>query len=119
MGRRTMVKVRSIQSLCRYGEGNCLHLKVAKGGSKSWVHCITIDGVRRDIGLGSYPDISLARAREKAANNRSVIASGANSTVEKRLATTSTFKKAALKVHVLNLPPGATGSTRPSGSAHF
>ena len=64
MGIPTAVKVRSVHSLCRYGVGNCLHLNVAKGGSKSWVHCITINGVRRDIGLGSYPDVSLARARE-------------------------------------------------------
>ena len=64
MGRPTAVKVRSIHGFCRYVGGNCLHLNVAKGGSKSWVHCVTIEGIRRDIGLGSYPDVSLVRARE-------------------------------------------------------
>ena len=64
MGRLTAVKVRSIHSFCRYGDGNCLHLNVAKGGSKSWMHCIAIDEVRRGIGLGSYPDVSLSQARE-------------------------------------------------------
>ena len=35
-----------------------------------------IDGRRRDIGLGSYPTISLARAREKVHANRVAVAEG-------------------------------------------
>ena len=104
MGRPMAVKVRSIDKPGIYGDPNGLYLNVAKGGSKSWVHRITIDGVRRDIGLGDYPDVSLAQAREQAAGNRSAIASGVNSIVEKRRATTPTFRGVAFKVYPRNLP---------------
>jgi integrase len=36
-------------------------------GTKAWVFRYQIDGKRRDRGPGSYPDVSLADAREKAA----------------------------------------------------
>ena len=109
MARLTAVKVRSIDKPGRYGDGNGLYLNVAKGGSKSWVHRITIDGVRRDMGLGGYPAVNLAQARTKAADNRSAVAGGINPIVEKRRATTPTFSEAALKVHALNLPTWRNG----------
>ena len=37
---------------------------------------ITVDGRRRDIGLGGFPSVSLARAREKAVDNRTAVAAG-------------------------------------------
>ncbi len=104
MAKLTAVKVKTLSKPGRYGDGNGLYLNVAKGGSKSWVQRITIDGVRRDMGLGGYPVVSLAKAREQATRNRSAVANGINPIVEKRRATTPTFREAALKVHALNLP---------------
>ena len=104
MARLTAVKVKSIDKPGRYGDGNGLYLNVAKGGSKSWVHRITIDGVRRDMGLGGYPVVSLAQARARAASNRSAVANGVNPIVEKRRAATPTFREAALQVYAINLP---------------
>ena len=109
MARLTAVRVRSIDKPGRYGDGNGLYLNVAKGGSKSWVQRITIDGVRRDMGLGGYPVVSLAQARAQAAENRSAVASGVNPIVEKRRAATPTFREAALKVHALNTPTWRNG----------
>jgi integrase len=43
-----------------------LLLQVTSIDAKSWILRITIDGKRRHLGLGSYPDISLAIARDKA-----------------------------------------------------
>ena len=47
----------------RYSDGDGLHLFISRTGGKSWVHRVTIDGRRRDIGLGGYPTVSLAQAR--------------------------------------------------------
>ena len=109
MARLTAVRVRSIDKPGRYGDGNGLYLNVAKGGSKSWVQRITIDGVRRDMGLGGYPVVSLAQARAQAASNRSAIADGINPIIEKRRAATPTFREASLKVHALSLPTWRNG----------
>ena len=41
-----------------------LILNVTKYGSRSWVLRYQVAGKRRDLGLGSYPSVSLADARE-------------------------------------------------------
>lgn len=50
----------------RISAGAGLYLLVkpsSKPGSGSWVLRFTVDGKRRDMGLGSYPSVSLAEAR--------------------------------------------------------
>ena len=37
----------------RYADGGNLYLKIAKGGSKSWVFLYARDGKQTEIGLGS------------------------------------------------------------------
>jgi hypothetical protein len=51
-------------------DGGGLYLRVSATGTKSWVFRFQLDGKRRDMGLGPYPDVSLARAREKAIGHR-------------------------------------------------
>ncbi len=51
-------------------DGGGLYLRVSGTGAKSWVFRFQIGGKRRDMGLGSYPDISLAEARGLAAEHR-------------------------------------------------
>ena len=53
-----------------------LMLAVQPSFSTSWVLRVRIGGKRRDIGLGSYPEISLARARERAKEDRDMIRRG-------------------------------------------
>lgn len=43
-----------------------LALNVADGGSRSWILRYTLHGRRRDLGLGGYPDVTLADARDAA-----------------------------------------------------
>lgn len=43
-----------------------LYLSVAPGGSRSWVLRVTVNGKRREMGLGGFDDVTLAKAREKA-----------------------------------------------------
>lgn len=43
-----------------------LHLQVAPGGARTWILRFTAAAKRRDMGLGGFPDVTLAMAREKA-----------------------------------------------------
>jgi hypothetical protein len=55
-------------------DGDGLHLTVSEAGRKKWVLRFQLDGKRRDMGLGSYPAVSLAEARFAAADARKQIA---------------------------------------------
>ena len=76
MGKLTVKGIQTLTEPGRYGDGGTLFLCVAPGGSKSWVQRVTIDGKRRDIGLGGFPVVSLAIARKRAFDNRVAIAEG-------------------------------------------
>ena len=67
----------------RDGEVKGLYFRVV-GDSRSWMLRVVIDGKRCDLGLGSYPDVGLADAREKARAKRTAIAAGINPLAEKR-----------------------------------
>ena len=84
MAKLNALVVKGLDKPGRHPDGNGLHLYVAPKGSKSWVQRIVINGRRRDIGLGSYPTISLARAREKAHANRVAVAEGRDPLEDKR-----------------------------------
>ena len=60
----------------RHVDGNGLHLYVRLNDYRSWVHRVTIDGGRHDLGLGPYPLVSLAEARALAIRNLVTIRSG-------------------------------------------
>ncbi|MDN5871356.1 MAG: integrase arm-type DNA-binding domain-containing protein [Nitrococcus sp.] len=47
-----------------------LLLRISDTGARYWVLRIRMSGRRRDIGIGSYPEVSLARAREQAREMR-------------------------------------------------
>lgn len=68
------------------GTGLLLRVESRKGveGYKWWVQRIRIKGRQRDLGLGSPPLVSLAEAREKALENKRLVASGGDPLAEKR-----------------------------------
>ena len=84
-------------------------MKISEAGARSWILRVVIAGKRRDIGLGRYPDVSLAQAREVAANHRSVIAAGGDPLAEKRKAPTPTFREAAERTFAANKPRWRNG----------
>ena len=88
----------------KHQDGQGLFLRVTDAGSKSWVLRITVDGRRRDIGLGGWPDVGLADARRKATDYRTAVADGRNPLAEKRRADTPTFRVAAQAVYDANRP---------------
>ncbi len=97
-------RVKALKDPGRYSDGGGLHIYISKAGRKSWVQRITIDGRRRDIGLGGFPSVSLARARERAADSRAAIADGRDPLAEKRAPAMPTFREAAYAVHEANKP---------------
>ena len=88
MGKLSAAKIKSLTKPGRHSDGDGLYLYIAAGGSKSWVQRITIDGRRRDLGLGSARLVSLARARNRAHDNRVAVADGRDPLAEKRRGTT-------------------------------
>ena len=103
MGKLTVVKVKSITNPGRYGDGGTLFLFVKPSGSKSWVQRLTIHGVRRDIGLGGFPLVSLSEARVKAFENRKLARiDDGDPMAGKRKARMPTFRESAEKAHKAN-----------------
>ena len=97
-------RAKALKDPGRYSDGGGLHLYISKAGRKSWVQRITIDGRRRDIGLGGFPSASLALAREKAAENRAAVAEGRDPLADKRSPAMPTFREAVRAAHEANRP---------------
>jgi len=83
-----------------------LSLQVTPRGARSWVLRAMVGGKRREMGLGGYPDVTLAGAREKARIARDKIDNGIDPVAERMLArsalaaavaATMTFSEAAEK----------------------
>jgi integrase len=53
-----------------------LALQVTRPGARSWVLRINVAGKQREMGLGSFPSVPLAEARERARNHRSKVEQG-------------------------------------------
>lgn len=94
-----------------------LHLQITGTGARSWVLRVRVGAKRRDIGLGSYPSVSLALARQKAREAREQVRQGIDPVLEKQAtkarliaaqATALTFGKAVkkfMKTKSLELAP--------------
>ena len=86
-------RVRNESRAGRLGDGGGLALQVSASGSRSWVFMWKSDGKRTVMGLGAYPTVSLAEAREKAATCRKLVAAGVNPLAESRKEATPTFRE--------------------------
>lgn len=75
MGKLNDKKVRQAQP-GRYYDGDGLVLRVRESGSRDWALRITKDGKTTDYGLGGFPLVSLAEAREAAFDLRRAIKRG-------------------------------------------
>jgi integrase len=83
MGKLTARKVETVKA-GKYGDGGGLQLAVAPAGAKKWVLRFFWQGNAREMGLGSYPEVSLADAREKALAGRRLVRSGVDPISERR-----------------------------------
>ena len=95
MGTLTVARAKSLSEPGFYRADPTLYLRIAPGGSKSWVQRLTIEGRRHDLGLGGFPLVTLAEARAKAYDNRRLARAGGDPLAAKRRAKTPTFRQAA------------------------
>lgn len=80
---KTIVTSDGIKTRFMVGGANGLHLRIV-GEAKSWILRVTINGKRHDIGLGSYPGVTLATARKLANQHHDLIAQGIDPLAERR-----------------------------------
>ncbi|HRH79467.1 MAG TPA: integrase arm-type DNA-binding domain-containing protein [Thiobacillaceae bacterium] len=82
---KTVEKLSKVEGMHAVGGSRGLYLQCKNGGA-SWILRIMIDGKRRDIGLGSYHDVSLEEARDKCMDLRRKVRSGIDPLEDKRRA---------------------------------
>ena len=104
-------RVRTLQKPGAYTDGNGLTLRVDARGGKRWIQRVSIDGKQRNIGLGGWPRVSLAEAREAAQANLQSIRQGQDPIALKQQAreeaqqpVAPTFRQAAERVIELRRP---------------
>ena len=104
-------RIQSLREPGRYADGAGLYLVITKSKSKNWLHRVTVNGRRRDLGLGRFPDVSLSQARQRCAENRALITDGidpkereAATERERKAPTIPTFREAAISVHAALRP---------------
>lgn len=74
----TAAKVRTVTAPGRYFDGQGLFLLVEPSGAKRWKQRLTVQGRRQERGLGPYPVVTLAMAREAAIRHRREVRDGEN-----------------------------------------
>lgn len=73
-----------------------LALQVLPSGARSWILRVMVGGRRREMGLGGFPDVTVAGAREAARQARSKIRAGIDP-IEEAKAARSALRAAAAK----------------------
>ncbi|WP_413460088.1 tyrosine-type recombinase/integrase [Herbaspirillum huttiense] len=101
MGRLTVLKINKLVNSGLYLDGKGLYLQVSSPTAKSWIYRFALNSKRRDMGLGSYPDVSLAQAREDATRYRLMVKSGKDPIeqrkAERSLVSNLTFRDCAIQ----------------------
>ncbi len=91
-----------------------LALQVLSTGARTWILRATIGGRRRDMGLGGYPEVSLAEAREAARRARMLIREGEDP-IEKARAAKNALKANAAKAMTFKAAADAFISSQEAG----
>ena len=99
-GRLNAAFVRTVSRPGVYGDQHGLRLRVYKSRkrqsiSKQWIWRGTVNGTRRDIGLGGFPYVTLAEARQTAFEYRKVARAGGDPVTLRRGPDVPTFAQAA------------------------
>src|SRR5262245_45266993 len=76
----------------RHSDGGGLYLNVTPARTRSWLFMWTpAGGNRKEMGLGAYPAVSLAKARARALECRTAIGEGRDPLAEKKREAEPTF----------------------------
>jgi integrase len=76
LNRFTAREVASLKPPGRHADGGGLYLRITAHGARSWIFMTTIGSRRVEIGLGAVSSLSLAAARQLAAQMREAVAMG-------------------------------------------
>ena len=80
----TAARVKAEARAGRYNDGAGLYLLVRPDGRKGWVLRYRLGKRQHDMGLGSYPEVSLAAARQRAAEARERLRAGVDPIVARK-----------------------------------
>lgn len=78
-------KVETVSKHGRHGDGNGLYLYVDQNGAKRWLFLFRWEGKLKEMGLGSTSRVSLAVARARAAEARTLLSNKQNPILHRRL----------------------------------
>ena len=69
------LNAKQLQTLTKdkYHDGNGLYISISKPGRGKWSFRYTINKKSREMGFGSYPDVSLSEARQLLFNNKQLL----------------------------------------------
>ena len=85
---RSKLTIKQVAALTKpgvYSDGGGLYLRI-RASARSWFYIGTLNGKRIELGLGSDLDVSLAKARERAAEVRQKLLDGIDPRAERRQA---------------------------------
>jgi len=100
---------KTVESLGRAGvrgktsDGGGLYFQISKAGALSWSFRYKREGRAREMGLGPYPTVTLAEARQLAADQRKVLAAGTDP-LATRDATREATRKSELQAQARQIP---------------
>ncbi|MEO6746677.1 MAG: integrase arm-type DNA-binding domain-containing protein, partial [Caldimonas sp.] len=85
------LEVRRLTRAGRWSVGGTdgLALQVTPSGARSWVLRVAAGGRQREMGLGSFPTVPLAEAREKARQHRALVKQGVDPIASRRAASSA------------------------------
>ena len=63
----------SILTKGKYHDGNGLYISISSLGRGRWSFRYSINKKSREMGLGSFPDVSLLEARQNALSNKQLL----------------------------------------------
>lgn len=81
----TLTKIKALKDPGVYSDGFGLHLRVDVNGNRRWFQRLTIAGKQRNAGLGSFPQVSLAEARNQAHTNLREVSEGKDPIAARRV----------------------------------
>ncbi|RWM06069.1 MAG: DUF4102 domain-containing protein [Mesorhizobium sp.] len=91
-------KVKTENRPGRHADGGGLYLEIKPSGSRAWLFMWKVSGKRTAMGLGAYPAVSLAGARDKATDYRRIVVAGGNPLLESKTEAVPTFGEVADKL---------------------
>ena len=103
----------------RHGDGLGLYLDVRPAGSRAFLHRIVINGVRRDIGLGPFPTVTLDAAREAVLENLRLRRQGGDPLAHRRQKSAPTVRELLPRVINLRKPSWRGSETEASWLRNF